>query len=286
MADTHVRKSIQENLGILLDNRYIITSLLDEIEPQVATNFIDKYTATLDSQGHIKSRGQQIPVMSSFPQQEIQSDAYIVVSADSGEQTVSSLGTIDATYGYRDKGFHRETLPISSIESGNTVVFTAPVPVGDVEKILGLSLSHNAITTDGNLIKVKLPDSLLKLVSVGQNFEVSYEATNTTPVAGVSRGYSMDESVRILVLAKNMDTLRCIDALMKAIIVLIRNSDSEQKVYTLGKLHFDPISAMEEQIPSLPNITFGRTYLLTYQVNYNWDQDNLVKLKHIILEAN
>ncbi|BAN59565.1 hypothetical protein N374_gp212 [Bacillus phage phiNIT1] len=57
--DTYLYKEIAEKLEIILSNRYIIEEILKEVQPEVSTSFIERFTG---------DRRWEIPIVYTMPQ--------------------------------------------------------------------------------------------------------------------------------------------------------------------------------------------------------------------------
>ena len=99
----------------------------------------------------------------------------------------------------------------------------------------------------------------------------------------MARGYRIQETVSVLIVSKNLDDIRAIDAIIKAVIVLMRADSESFTKYNLGSVSYSAPVPLEDAAPGTPKITFARELDFTYEVDYSMNSKNIQALKDVVV---
>lgn len=279
--DTYLRDELEQKLKIILKNRYIIEEILKGVQEQTARNFIRAY----------HELGRDIPILYTMPQEKSDLRGCIYIGLREGEEDSPSIGSLEDTYGFKETGVMAEQSIIKRYEEEeNRLYFELSHNIGELITIEGLifAKSDDVVIKDNKIIFNY--DPMLE----GRGFVVKYVATvseedeNTYGIKrseqGLKKGFTTLEHYSILVLSTNMDVVRCLDLLVKAILIMMRNNPEEHNNLLLQRLQFGQIESIQtnpdESTKARPEILYGRETIVTYKVSYSLDME-LDKLEEI-----
>jgi hypothetical protein len=274
--DTYLYDQINNKLGIILSNRYIIEEILKGIQPSIAQNFIRAYTG---------DTAREIPIVYTMPQDKESQRGAIYIGLREGQESNPSLGNLEGTYDFKEDSFRKEHEIVVQAEEGNERCFLeVELPIGDLNNVEGLQFSRSDnVEVEANRIYFKYDSEL-----VGLQFTVNYAAK--APVGeevGLKKGFTSTEHYSILVVSTNMDTVRCLDLIVKAILILMRSNKEENTNFLLQKLQFGQIEEIDVGTETTPEILYGRESIVTYTASYSLDAPLLdTVLKEIKLKIN
>jgi hypothetical protein len=273
--DTYLYDQIESKLQIILSNRYIIEEILKGIQPSIANNFIRAYTG---------DNCREIPIVYTMPQDKESQRGAIYIGLREGQESATSLGNLEGTYEFKDEGLRKELTVIEAEEGNERCFFEVDLPIADLNNIEGIQFSQSDnVEVEGNRIYFKFDQEL-----VGLEFNVNYLAA--APVGeevGLKKGFTSTEHYSILVVSTNMDTVRCLDLIVKAILILMRSNPEELTNFLLQKLQFGQIEEINVGTDETPEILYGRESIVTYTASYSLDAPLLdTVLEQIKLKIN
>jgi hypothetical protein len=273
--DTYLYDQIEGKLKIILSNRYIIEEILKGIQPSIANNFMRAYTG---------DEGREIPIVYTMPQDKESQRGAIYIGLREGQESNPSLGNLEGTYEFKDEGLRKELSIIKAEEGNERCFFEVELPIADLNNIEGIQFSRSDnVEVVGNRIYFKFDQEL-----VGNEFYVNYLAAS--PVGeevGLKKGFTATEHYSILVVSTNMDTVRCLDLIVKAILILMRSNPEELTNFLLQKLQFGQIEEINVGTDETPEILYGRESIVTYTASYSLDAPILdTVLEQIRLKIN
>lgn len=265
------RKDMQDTLSYLLSQTYIIRELLQDLDQDTIDEFVDKYVESSSGKG-VK----EIPVIFGYPQDLKDLDGLIAVSAGAGQEDNQSLGFHEGNI-YEGRGeIVKEILTLTN-ESSFELYGTLNHEILSIESIeeiteVGIRFQDNKIYIDSNYYPS---------LDVWDKLTVVYSAKKDSLV-GVQSGFSAKEEVLISILSANEATIVCMDILVKACVITLRESLRDRLMTDLPKLSYTPIQPMSpELVPDTPNIIFNRDYALVYTISHNMDKINTKVLDSI-----
>jgi hypothetical protein len=267
--DTYLQQEIESKLQIILSNRYIIEEILKEIQPSIATNFINTYTG---------STPREISIVYSLPQTKESQQGAIYIGLREGAESKPSLGYLEGGYDFKEGDVVKESQTIQATSDLTECYFEMTQPVGSLNNVEGIEFAKSDnVHIDGQQILFKYDPSL-----VGLTFNVNYIVTEGKEI-GLKKGFTAEEHYSVLAVSINMDTVRCLDLIIKAIFILMRDNQQEHRNFLLQKLQFGQIVPINEGTgaDSVPEILYGRETIVSYTTSYSLD----VALQDAVLNA-
>ena len=232
-VDTYLCSEIESKLQIILSNRYIIEEILKGVDSTIAQNFITAYTG---------ANSKEIPIVYTLPQDKItQQNGAIYIGLREGEESNPSIGFMESSYDFKEGGLNKDDSLILATPEKDRLYLEVPKPIGNLLNIENLTLSRSDnVVIEGNRIYFNYdPD----LVGLGP-FSVNYEDTLGEEV-GTRQGFTTTEHYSVLVVSTNMDTVRCIDLIIKSILILMRSNPEEHTNNLLQRLRFGQVEAID-----------------------------------------
>lgn len=260
-VDTYLANEIEAKLRIILANRYIIEEILKGVKDTIAQNFIRAYTGT---------GSREIPIVYIMPQDKETQQGAIYIGLREGEESNPSIGFMEDTYDFKVGGQQEDQATIQALPDNSRLYLEVTKPIGNLQNIENLAFSRNdEVEIDGNRIYFAYD---AELVGVGP-LTVYYEDTLGDEV-GTKQGFTTTEHYSVLVVSTNMDTVRCLDLILKAIFILMRSNPEEQTNQLLQRLQFGQIAAQDTGntgSDGQPLLLYGRETVVQYRVSYSLD---------------
>ncbi|AMQ66598.1 hypothetical protein BH753_gp116 [Bacillus phage Shbh1] len=264
--DTYLSRQIESKLKIILSNRYIIEEILKGVQPRVSKSFIDFFTRP----------EAEIPIVYELSQERIYSRGCIYIGLREGEESNNSLGNIEGTYYFKEGNLIKET---SVIEYDNLypnkLSISLENDIGELNNIENLTFSaEDYMYTEGNKILFNLEGNTHLLgIDVVVNYVASKGPEEVKDEQGHKIGFTSLEHYSVLPISSNMDTVRCLDLIIKAIFIMMRNSPEELTGVQLQKLQFGQMESIDTRNDkeALPELLYGRETIVSYKVAYNLD---------------
>lgn len=262
--DTYLQSEIESKLQIILANRYIIEEILNGIQSDVATNFITSYCGT--------SPQFEIPIIYAMPQDKTTQRGAIYIGLRQGEETSPSLGNLEGLYDFEEGDWASETQTIQAgpVDASTNLpkycYFQVSQPIGELNNVVNLEFAaSDNVQIVGNQIQFTYNASL-----VGMSFVVNYVPTIGNGI-GYKKGFTAQEHYSVLSVSTNMDTVRCLDLIVKAILIMMRDNPQDHRTNLLQRLHFGQIEEINTGTGAdgTPEILYGRETIVTYTVSYN-----------------
>lgn len=283
----HVRRSLKKTLSILLDKEEIMSELLKEYEPEIAKDFIKTYVNLYKDGKRIKD-GKEMNVITTLPQESVDLDATFFIDMGEGSEDEQAIGNLINVYendGDGTANIERLT-PVIDTAAG-TVVLTTSALIGDLIDIKEFDIPRDNITVENKTITLLLgAQNIYNFGLLDDDFivTVKYMPKTDKETFGTVRGYNVTEDVRVIMMSYNLNTLRIMDTLMKASLILMRNFDKEQETYALANASYSGNSPIDQDtLPNLPYPIYGRQVDITYHVTYGIDNRTTQILKDINL---
>lgn len=286
--DTYLQRAIQENLTDLLKNPYIINeTILKDFDPDIREAFLDQYKITESGQ-----RKKEIPVQFTYPNTN---DYQLMVliqfkgaqEANDKEQLGTLIGTDDLA---ADDFSIASEVPLTVDTLTHRAYLTLPREALSVSKVAGMSIRTRIDPKDPHIVHIPYMPALPS----GKKFTVYYVPYTTDQRTGqltkskpsLAYGYTLNETFDIDMIARNMNDLRCLEALMRIIFIYLRLDAQEQIQYQLANLEFqgtdllDPIN--REDTSAAGYQVYYRRIEITYTTTYSAKIDAFSELKQIV----
>lgn len=268
--DTYVFNQVKSNLTAILSSPKIVDTALQGLDKNARDSFKQTYCG--------ENANREINVTYVFPQNKEGFDALYFIQLGEGEEKNDSLGLTEGTYDTREGGTNREPVSIQVDYESNRLFMEVAKPIASIDGYDGITFAKSdEVTLEGNCIYFKL---ITNEHLIGADIVVNYtdKLDNLNPI-GIKKGFTSRDTVIITPLSTNMDTSRCLDALLKVILIIMRQTVEEQSAYALQTAYFEPMQALET---GADRIAFGRPLTIAYTVSYSLDFD-LAQLKDILV---
>lgn len=271
--DSYLYNEIESKLRIFLENRYIIEEILKDIQPRVANNFMRRYAG---------EKGEEIPIVYTMPQDKQTQQGAIYIGLREGEETDTSIGNTEDFYLFKQGAYREDESLIHETDDKKRLYFEVSEPIGELDVIRNFEFSReDNVTIEGNRVYFAYDP---ELATIPDKFKVVYTATVEEEV-GLKQGFTATEYYSVLVVSTNMDTVRCLDLVVKAILILMRSNPEELTNNLLQRLKFGQIEEINlgREDGSNPEILYGRETIVSYKTSYNLDAPLLDKLEKIMV---
>lgn len=222
----------------------------------------------------------EIPIVYTMPQDKQTQQGAIYIGLREGEETNPSIGFMEDTYDFKEGGLQTDQATIQALPDNSKLYIEVSKPIGNILNIGNMTFAESDnVTIDGNRIYFTYDQSL---VGVGP-LTVYYEDTLGAET-GIKQGFTTTEHYSVLVVSTNMDTVRCLDLVIKAILIMMRSNPEEQTNQLLQRLQFGQIEAQDTGATGgdgSPMLLYGRETIVTYRVSYSLDTAITNTLKNI-----
>lgn len=273
--DTYIYSEIEEKLQLILSNRYIIEEILKGVQPKIAENFMRSYYGP---------KGREVPIVYTMPQEKVTQQGAIYIGLREGRESDPSIGNIEGTYDFKEGQLSKQIAEVQPEESLERMFLEVDTPIGELINVEGLAFSRSDnVKLEGPRIYFKYDESLL-----GLRFPVNYLAT-TGDEHGLKKGFTATESYSVLAISTNMDTVRCLDLIIKSIMILMRANPEENNNLLLQRIQFGQIQEVDtgrSVSDGIPEILYGRETIVTYTTSYTLDAPILGSIEKILLNIN
>lgn len=269
-VDTYVFNKVKGLLNQLLNDKAVLNETLQNIDEKARERFIETFGG---------EKGKEINVLYTYPQSKSDFNAFVIEVGPStmkDSKRDGSLGSVTGTYDYIASSLTNEYKTFQYGEDKDKLYMKLSNHIDDISHIDGIEFSE-----EDNL---SFKDSYLTINAnnnewlVGESFNVHYY-TGGQKAHGISYGYQSAERVGITALSTNIDTLRCLDIILKTIFIIMRESKDEQFTYDLSKSDF---SSLKEMISDGDRPVYGRTLNLTYIVTHSVEYNSAYELSKLI----
>lgn len=269
-VDTYVFNKVKGLLNQLLKDKAVLNETLQNIDEKARERFIETFGG---------EDGKEINVLYSYPQSKSDFNAFVIevgTSTMKDSKRDGSIGNATGTYEYIASSLVNEYGEFQYGEDEDKLYMKLTRPINDLSHIEGIEFSE-----EDNL---SFEDSYLTINAnnnewlVGESFNIHYY-TGGQKAHGISYGYQSAERVGITALSTNIDTLRCLDIILKTIFIIMRESKDEQFTYNLSKSDF---SSLKEMISDGDRPVYARTLNLTYIVTHSVEYNSAYELSKLI----
>ena len=266
--DSYIAQQIEDKLKIILPKCYIIDKVLEDFDTDARENFKKAFCG--------ENPELNINVGYEFPQNPIDLNATYIVQLSNATENGGSLGNIQGSY---QEGSGNEYIGMSTAqldEDKDRLYF-------EFDKELSGTPYSEDIKFD-KYDEVTIKGNRLYFTHKGNEHWIGlttkfYYVEKTGDSKGFVKGFQTNENVVVVGISHNVDTARCLDAILKMILIISRESLEEQNAYQLQKLSFGDMSPIfddgEKPI-------FGRPVTISYTVTHTIYYDLAREIKDII----
>lgn len=268
--DTYVFDKLEISLKAVLRNEEILNQALKSIDSRARNTFIGTYGG--------ENAAREINVTYAFPNGKEGFDALYLIQLGESKPTTDSIGSAEGTFQNHSGTTRKERTSVQHDTTSNRLYLETATPIADLYGLEGIEFAESDnVLVKGNRITFEYfgNETLIGLEVV----IVYTELLSDRQTVGVKKGFTMEETVIISPISTNMDTLRCLDALMKVILIVMRESIEEQTSMALQKSVFEPIQNVDSVRVDSP--VYTRPLTLIYTLSYSLDFEFGKLLKQI-----
>lgn len=285
----HVKTELTTKMNQFLDNSYIINVVLGEMETDVKDSFVSKYVSTYSDDGERTKEGQEIKILTNYPEDITDySNPFILIGLGDGKESKGSIGSTSGSYDFKSSPqYMHDKSSVSRIDNTTLGVELSEAPALSTLSIPNFTITEsNTLTLKDNILEIgNISPTLLDSINYSEDYlDVTYEVLQDSKNKGTSFGYWVTENVSVLIVSKNLDEIRALDSIIKAIFIIMRQEDEEMNYYQLGNLTFNSPYPLDDSRPNLANMTFGREILAQYEVDYSMDSRNRQDIEKILID--
>jgi len=286
-ADAYVYETLKKYIEKVIatigtdDERYIIREAIGNTmingDDSIADTFINSFS------GANKSK---IEFSYAFPTHKENLDARYVIMRGAGEESTASIGNLVGEHdNERPQGGENEQVDSCKVLKDDAgYYFELTLPIAELITIDQVS-SENFVdweANDSDPKRINLTD--LAADFLGATFNVSYIVADSgyrKDYGGVDAGFTFKEKVMIQAISNNVNTARCLDSILKYVLIIMRKSHREGNTYQLSEIESQGEQLLdmklERPIYAFPTIV---TYLNTYSVT----TDSADRFKEILIK--
>ncbi|UYD72340.1 hypothetical protein [Staphylococcus phage LJT-1] len=254
-VDSYLLSEIKPRLNTVLENCYIIDEVLKDFDYQTRESFKEAFCG--------KNAQHEVTVGFNFPKFKNNYEAHYLIQLGQGQETKNSLGSIQSSY-FEATG---DTLVESStaIREDDKLVFTVSKPIGELIKVEDIEFAkYDNLQVEGNKVSFKYQTN-----EDYENYNANIIFTEKkNDSKGLVKGFTVEEQVTVVGLSFNVDVARCLDAVLKMILISMRDSIEEQQTFQLQNLSFGDIAPIIEEGDSM---IFGRPTIIKYTSSLDLD---------------
>lgn len=270
--DSYLQSNISSYIDKLLTSSYIIREVvLADFDEDIRNSFIKTFCRDSDN------KGTEIPVTFTFPESKQDKQAFILIQYKGGEESESDLGSTAGVS--RESTETEETIETLEVQvekrdQGKVCYLKPTKHVADVETIYNFAGSYRV--ADG---RVYLESPILEqYLELGESisFKIMYTAytedidySSPSQPYKVDYGYNLLETFTIDSVSNNMDTLRCLDALLRTVLIYMRSTPYEQIEYRLAHLVFMGSDLIQEINTPTNSINGEQLFYRRAEISYD-----------------
>lgn len=268
--DTYVYNSISQLLEALLEDKELLRELLQDINPD-------------DQERFIKAYGGQSPVRTiktrySFPETKESMMGAVVVQMGNGSNTKHFLG--GNVSGYKEKSMEETTETVPVVCDGDRCSLTVKGRIGDAYRVHEVNFAtSDDLRVDGQTISfLQKGNEYFE----GKSFTVTYDVADQVQTGpGIHKGYMAREGVQVTPLSTDMNTARCLNVLLTAILIIMDERE-EGTSYAQPSYTFSP---MQRIVKDGESEVYGRPITITYTVTHSMKYTLPERVQKVILNT-
>jgi len=284
-VDTYFSDALSKYVDVVTSSigtqneRYIIDEALGNMEP----NTLDKFKKAF---GQSKKK---IDITYAFPKQKEQVDARFVIYRGKLKEDQGSIGSIEGIGAEarpaNGENIATEYLPVKKDDSGYFIELSNPIyDLIDIDEIASLDGYVDYETDDPDPKRINLLDSIG--IMLGKHLTVHYNIQDTgdrKDYGGTALGFTAKDSIVVQAVSNNEDTVRCLDSILKYVLVIMRSSGRESKYYQIAHIESDGLQFADNM--DIDNPVFVIPTVVTYTVSYAVRNDSRAVFERILVNG-
>lgn len=265
-VDSYLLEEIELRLKSVLSNCYIINEILKDYNQSTRDNFIEAFCG--------ENAQNEITVGFKSPDFKNNTKAHYLIYLGEGLEVDNSVGNIQGDF----IGQGGNTLREQSVfyKDGDKLKLKVQKPIKDILDIDDISFAEiSNLTFEDDTISI---DYDWNEDLEGYNATVTYEE-KLSDKKGLVKGFTVQEQVTVVGLSNNVDTARCMDAVLKTILISMRDNLQEQQSFQLQRLTFGDLSPM---ITETDFAIYGRPTVISYTTSVDMDYTITKEINEIV----
>lgn len=253
--DSYLLKEIEPRLRTVLKNCYIINKVLKDYNQSTIDNFKESFCG--------ENAPYEVTVGFKTPLFKNNTKAHYLIQLGQGRESNTSFSNIQADYLESSGNTYEE--PSTVYKENDRLKLKVSKPIHEVLVVEHISFAdYDELSWDDNVISFKYEGN--------ENLE-NYQAIvkyveKTGDTKGLVKGFTVNEQVTIVGLSDNVDTARCLDAVLKMILISMRDNLYEQQSLQLQRLEFGDLSPI---ITDTDFYIWGRPTIISYNTSIDMD---------------
>lgn len=270
-TDTYIYNVVKKTLNKLLPNCYIINEVLKDFDKDTRENFKEAFCG--------ENPKKAINMSYVFPQEKENLEATYVVKLSNANFSGNSLGSNAGEY-YTKRGNEKESRVTSELDAeGKYITFKFDTVIAGVPDSPQISLSEcygEYFVEDDTFYLTYIGNEYM----LGETYKFFYEELLDENEKGFVKGFTVDESVDVIGISHNVDIARCLDALLKMIFIISKETLEEQNTLQLQTLNFGDMMPIEL---TGERPIFGRPVTVSFTIDHTIDYAVVEQIKEIVL---
>lgn len=269
--DTYIYNVVESTLDKLLPKCYIIDEVLKDFNKETRENFKDTFCG--------ENPKKLINISYVYPQEKENLEATYIVKLSNANFSGNSLGSNSGEY-MTKRGNEKEANVTSEVDdTGEYIVFKFDTLLADKPESPQISLSecYGEYFVDGDTFFLTLKGNEHML---NKTYHFFYEELLDEKEKGFVKGFTVDESVDVIGISYNVDIARCLDALLKMIFIISKETLAEQNTLQLQQLNFGDMAPIEL---TGERPIFGRPVTVSFTIEHTIDYSVVEEVKEIVL---
>lgn len=269
--DTYVYTQIETKLDAILKSPLILEEALKSIDRESRERFINTFAG--------EKPKQPIEIGYTYPPSSETFSARFVIEMGRSTETSGAIGGVVGTFEYKQEGMIRHKGVVET--RGDRLAIDLPSPIGEVDNIEEFTFSESDnVVIDGQTI---LFNRYGNERFIGMEVTVHYNSKEVgNDAVGIHKGYTVTEEVHITPLSINRDTARCLDLILKVILITMRETSQEKEMYALQSAKH---AGMQILISDADMYVHGRPLTLTYNVTHSIRYEFRRQLEEIFIKG-
>lgn len=253
--DSYLLEEIEPRLKTVLKNCYIIDEVLKDYNQSTIDNFKEGFCG--------ENANHEVTVGFKTPEFKNNTKAHYLIQLGQAEESNTSFSNIQADYLEASGNTFSEFS--TAYKEEDRLKLKVSKPIQEV-----INVEHISFAKFDDL---KWEDNVISFRYEGNESLENYQAVvnyveKTGDTKGLVKGFTVNEEITVVGLSDNVDTARCLDAILKMILISMRDNLYEQQSLQLQRLKFGDLSPI---ITDTNFYIWGRPTIITYQTSIDMD---------------
>lgn len=271
--DTYLKRELEANTQAILSEEWIVEEILADFDEETKYNFIKTYVT-----------GQR-PIPFQFMLSGLKAEDYrgmVFIGLREGQESQSHIGNIANIYEEKEGEYTTEQVEIQYLSPEESLDGEAKCYIETTKPMAYFPTSPDITfsPTDNRVINENRMTFRLNEQAIGVTITVMY-TEKTGNEEGMIVGFEAEEGYSVMPVSNNMDTMRCIDAIIKASLIIMRSTQQEILTNRMQKLQFAQVTQERPTEDNNVEILYCRENIVFYNADYSLDSPVMRRLKHI-----